>query len=136
LGRANTPDGGSPASLAGSSPSSPTPIHAPVNFELFNYLLTQMASIQEGSGTLLDNSLVLSISDFGNAATHDWDKSEPIPVILGGRLGGKILPGRHLAYNGRTTNDLLVSILQLFGFNDTTFGEKTLCKGALPGLAG
>jgi hypothetical protein len=46
-------------------------------------------------------------------------------------------PGRHLKFAaGRTSNDLLVTILNLFGDTRTTYGEPEYNKGPLTGLTG
>lgn len=100
------------------------------------YLLQRMDEVDDGDGTLLDNSLVLSISDYGNGALHDYGWGESIPVILAGGLGGALTTGRHVSYPEHTTNDLHTSILNLFGFDDTSFGESQYCTGPLAGLAG
>ena len=105
-------------------------------YEQLAYLLDRMKSIDEGDGNLLDNSLVLSISEFGNAATHDKGLDGPnnverLPVLLAGRLGGDFVPGRHIACKNRNHNDLLTTILNLFGSEDQTFGERSLCRGPI-----
>ncbi len=54
---------------------------------------SKLASIKEGDGTLLDNSMILygsGISD-GNRHRHD-----DLPIILAGRGGGTITTGRHV----------------------------------------
>lgn len=86
----------------------------------FNYLLDRMDSVVEADGnTLLDNSLVLWISEFGNAGVHD---TRTLPVVIAGCLGGQITTGRHLSMAGHTTGDLYSTILNLFGHEDQTFG--------------
>jgi hypothetical protein len=90
------------------------------NATVVAYLLQQMDSINEGDGTLLDNSLVLWINQFGEGSNHNCDD---LPIVLAGGLGKRIQTGRHLAFTGRTTNDLFVTLLRLFGGNDTTFGH-------------
>lgn len=107
--------------------------------EKFAYLLQRMAETPDGDGSLLDSSLVVWVSEFGDGAAHwAWD----LPVVLAGNLGGALQTGRHLQFPGRvnnpatgyTNNDLLVSILQLFGYGDESFGYPDVCRGALPGL--
>jgi hypothetical protein len=106
----------------------------------FAYLLQRMAETPDGDGSLLDSSLVVWVSEFGDGAAHwAWD----VPVVLAGNVGGALQTGRHLQFPGRvqnpdsgyTTNDLLVSILNLFGYSDTSFGYPDICRGPLPGLA-
>ncbi|MEJ7734413.1 MAG: DUF1552 domain-containing protein [Polyangiaceae bacterium] len=62
--------------------------------ELFLYLLRKLDEIDEGEGTVLDNSLVAWTFEAG-IYTHDsWD----IPVITAGSAGGEIVTGKHLDY--------------------------------------
>lgn len=100
----------------------------------FAKLLTKLDQVVEPNGrTLLDNSLVLWISEFGTGATHDADN---LPVVLAGGLGDTVRMNRHLNRPGATTNDLFVSILQAFGLPDTSFGfaSATLNHGGIGGL--
>lgn len=83
------------------------------------YLLQQMDSINEGDGTLLDNSLVLWMNQFGDGGSHSGDD---LPIVTAGGLGKRLQTGRHLAFTDRSTNDLFVTLLRLFGGADTTFG--------------
>jgi hypothetical protein len=96
--------------------------------EQFAYLLDRMSSIVEADGnTLLDNSLVLWISEFGNGGAHD---TRTLPVVIGGTLGGAITSGRHLAMTDRTTGDLFSTILNLFDHDDQAFGLNDSLNGA------
>jgi hypothetical protein len=58
-----------------------------------------------------------------------------MPYVLAGKAGGSLSTGRLLKYQGRTNCDLFVSLLNLLGFDDTTFGDPNYCTGGLPGLA-
>jgi len=93
---------------------------------------------------LLDTTAVMWISEFGNGAGHNQRK---IPIVLLGNLG-TVTTGRFLDYmNGGpdgdwdasdyTTNQVFVSLLQMFGQADTTFGlqDPSLPTGPLPGLS-
>jgi len=75
--------------------------------------LGKLRSIREGEGTLLDNCMVLygsGIKD-GNAHTH-----HDLPILLAGRAGGSILPGRHLQLPKETPlNNLFLSLLERVG---------------------
>ncbi|MDX2054844.1 MAG: DUF1552 domain-containing protein [Polyangiaceae bacterium] len=100
-------------------------------------LLDELAAIDDGDGqTLLDNTLVLWISEFGEGGSHDTSQ---IPVVLAGGAGGKLKTGQHLSFanQNRTTNDLFVTMLNIFGGTDTSFGfgGSDLNKGPLPGIA-
>jgi len=108
----------------------------------FKYLLDRMDGITEPNGkTLLDNSLVLWISEFGDGGSHSPDN---LPVVLAGGLQGALNTGRFLDVSVRagqatryTTGDLHTSILKLFGFNETFgfTGAAGLNHGGILGLA-
>lgn len=94
------------------------------------YLLQQMAKVDMGGHTLLDESVVFFGSERQNAATY---AKTSMPFVLAGG-GGGLRCGRWVRYNHRSHNDLLVSILNLFGDPRTTFGDPLYCTGALSGL--
>lgn len=94
------------------------------------YLLTSMQSIDMGGHSLLDETVVFYGSHLQNVATHSKTN---MPFILAGG-GGGLRTGRFLTYGGRSHNDLLVSILNLFGDTRTTFGDAQYCEGALDNL--
>jgi hypothetical protein len=106
--------------------------------EQFAYLLAKMKAVQEPDGTLLDNSVVLFGSGIGESMLHD---TLNLPLILAGRGGGKIRPGRHIAYKdyndyyspGVPVARLMVSMLSTVGVNVTKFGVDG--DGPLPDLA-
>jgi len=55
-----------------------------------------------------------------------------MPFLL---AGGGLRTGRWIRYPGDTPhNNLLVSLLNLFGDPRTTFGDPRCCTGALPDL--
>ncbi|HXY32914.1 MAG TPA: DUF1552 domain-containing protein [Planctomycetaceae bacterium] len=93
--------------------------------------LTRLRSIREGEGTLLDNCMVLygsGIKD-GNAHTHD-----DLPILLAGRAGGSLRPGRHLKFAKETPlNNLFLSMLERMGADTPQVGDST---GTLKGLEG
>ncbi len=97
----------------------------------FAYFLDKLKSVKEGTGTLLDNSMILygsGISD-GNRHRHD-----DLPVILAGRAGGTIQTGRHIAFNTETPmNNLFLSMLDRTGAGIDKLGDSS---GRLKGLEG
>lgn len=100
----------------------------------FKDLLDAMSAVDEGNGTtLLDNSLVVWITEFGDGSIHD---TKGIPVVLAGGLGGALKTDRYLQFAAGTasTNKLFVTIMKLFGLPDTSFGVGPLASGTLPGL--
>ncbi len=98
---------------------------------MFHHLVQRLAETPDGDGTLLDSTLVVWACEMGDGAGHN---TVDIPVITAGNMCGTLETGRHLEYYGRNTNDLLVSILNAFGHEDTTFGLPDACDGPLPGF--
>jgi hypothetical protein len=93
----------------------------------FAYLLDRMDAVVEADGnTLLDNSLVMWITEFGDASSHSTGN---LPIVLAGGLGGRVQMGRHLNFNNRTTGDLFTTFLQLFGYDDSSFGMLRRANG-------
>ena len=99
--------------------------------EQFAYLINKLKSIPDGEGTLLDNCMLL----YGAAlADGDRHEHENLPLLMAGRGGGSILPGRHIRYANETPMcNLLVSMLQRAGVNVARHGDST---GLLRGLEG
>jgi hypothetical protein len=94
--------------------------------EQFAYLLSKMKAVQEPDGTLLDNSVVLFSSGMGDSKLHD---TLNLPVLLAGKAGGKIRPGRHISYKnyleltpGVPISRLFLSMLNAVGVSATSFG--------------
>jgi len=94
-------------------------------------LLQKLDSVQESNGTLLDNTLVLAVSEIQSPPDHAQNN---MPFILAGKAGGKLQTKRWLKFQGQPHNNLLVSILNLFGIEQSTFGNASYCTGSLSGL--
>lgn len=94
------------------------------------YLLTSMQSVDMGGHSLLDETVVFYGSHLQNVATH---MKTNMPFLLAGG-GGGLRTGRWVEYDARSHNDLLVSILNLFGDARTTFGDEEYCTGPLENL--
>ena len=96
----------------------------------FAYFVGKLKAVKEGDGTLLDNCMVLyggGNSD-GNRHTH-----HDLPLVLAGRGGGTIKPGRHLVYPGETpVTNLFLAMLDRMGLPTDRFGDST---GVLSGLS-
>lgn len=92
--------------------------------------LTRLSQIPEGSGTVLDNTLVLWGNEVSEGNTHSHQN---IPFLMAGG-GWYFRTGRALDYGNHSHNDLLVSVLNAMGVPATTFGQADLCSGPLSGL--
>jgi hypothetical protein len=95
------------------------------------YLLGKLAAIPEGNGSMLDNTVILWVSEFGESSGHSGDN---LMWLLMGNAGGQFNSGRVLNCGGRSVNDLHTSICNAFGIADKTFGNPAYCKGPLPDL--
>jgi hypothetical protein len=95
------------------------------------YLISQLASVQVGEGTLLDESVLFFGSELQDPPSHFKNN---MPFLLAGN-GGGLQTNRYLKYNGQSHNDLLLAILRLFGDERATFGDARFCAGVLGGLA-
>jgi len=62
--------------------------------EHFAYLLDQLDSVQEGNGTLLDNTAVVWLSELATGG-HDLNR---VPNVIAGGAGGYFRPGRYVHY--------------------------------------
>ncbi len=93
------------------------------HIDLFGRFLGKLNSTQDGEGTLLDNSLVVygsGISD-GNRHTH-----ENLPILVAGRGGGSVKPGRHIAYGTETpVANLYMTLLDRAGVHPGSIGDST-----------
>jgi hypothetical protein len=97
----------------------------------FAYLLKQMDAVKEGDVSLLDNSLVFWVTEISSPEDHGQTN---MPFVLAGKAQGKIKTGRWLKVPSQPHNNLLVSLLNIYGGTDTTFGDPKYCTGALAGL--
>ncbi len=98
------------------------------HIELLAKLIGDLKQAAEPTGALLDNTMVLFGSNFGDANKHTTDN---MPILL---AGGGFRHGQHLAFD-REHNyplpNLFVSMLQQFGIETDTFASAT---GTMRGL--
>ena len=92
------------------------------------YLLQQLAAVDMGGHSLLAETVVFFGTELENPASH---AKKNMPFLL---AGGGLRTGRWIKYPGDPHNNLLVSLLNLFGDPRTTFGDPRCCTGALPNL--
>jgi hypothetical protein len=99
------------------------------HIDQYAYLLRKLRGMKEGDGTVLDNCMIL----FG-AGLRDGNSHSPhnLPLVLGGRGGGRIATGQHLVYSKDSPlSDLYVSMLDAFGTPVERFADST---GRLKGV--
>ena len=97
--------------------------------EQYAYLLRKLQSMKEGDSNLLDNSMVLFSSALSDGNSHN---PHDLPLVLGGKGGGRIDTGQNLVYGEDSPlANLYVSMLDAFGTPVERFADST---GKLPGL--
>jgi hypothetical protein len=93
--------------------------------EQLAYMLDKMKQIDEGDGSLLDHTVILYGSEMKDGNGHIKNN---LPILLAGRGGGLIDPGRHVVLKEHTPlSNLLLTLAQKFGceidsFNGTSTG--------------
>jgi hypothetical protein len=89
----------------------------------FAYFLEKLKSVTEGEGNLLDNSMIVYGSGIRDGDRHDH---EDLPILLAGRGGGTVTPGRHIkAPRNTPLNNLFLSMLDRAGGHSNRFGDST-----------
>jgi hypothetical protein len=97
------------------------------HIEQFAYLTTRMKEISEGEGTLLDNSILMLTSSLFDGDAHGANQ---LPILLTGKGGGTIRPGRILDYlekgdDHRKACSLHLSLMDRMGVRLDRFGDAT-----------
>jgi hypothetical protein len=99
------------------------------HIEKYAGLLRKFRDMREGEGSVLDNSLVLFGSGLRDGQSHD---PHNLPILLGGRCGGRIASGQHLVYESDSPlSNLYVSMLNALGTPVDRFADST---GPLSGV--
>ncbi|MDP9057091.1 MAG: DUF1552 domain-containing protein [Pseudomonadota bacterium] len=91
------------------------------HMEFFAYFLKRLQETRDGDRSLLDSTLVLRGSAFGNSQEHDF---MDLPVIVAGGL----VPGnRHVVVPEHTPmSNLLLAMLHVLDVPATSFGDSTV----------
>jgi hypothetical protein len=91
--------------------------------QAFGDFLMELDSVKEGSGTVLDNSLIMAFSDTGYAKIHSI---ENIPMFLAGRAGGRHKAGQHIHTTGESVTRVSLTAQQLVGVPVGEFGAGSM----------
>ncbi len=97
-------------------------VHAGVTFEMeqLAYFLNRLRTTEEGDGNLLDNSAVLCTTELSEGFTHSNDE---FPIIVAGRAGGALNPGKHVRSSSReNTTKVLLTLLRAMGDTRPSYG--------------
>jgi hypothetical protein len=90
---------------------------------LFAYFLEKLRNTPDGDGSLLDHSLILYGGGIGNGNLHEHTN---LPLLMAGKLGGQIKPGRHVLYPDDTKmTNLLLTVLDKAGVPTEKLGDST-----------
>ncbi|MDA1370785.1 MAG: DUF1552 domain-containing protein [Proteobacteria bacterium] len=90
---------------------------------LFGYLLERLDAVDEGNGTLLDNTTYLMGSGMGNPDIHDHSN---LPIVLASGANTGISGGRHIRYQEQTPlANLHLSLLDSMSVHLEGFADNT-----------
>lgn len=95
------------------------------HFELIARLMKKLQAAPEGNGTMLDNTLIVYLSD---AAEAHHSKCMEWPCVMIGKLGGKFKAGRYVEYpywglkGHKTIGNLYATFLHALGERREYFG--------------
>ncbi len=117
--------------------------------EIHNYIYSKVATlwqklkaVPEGNGSVADNTVLLIVND-GGGVHHDG--TNYMPIFMLGSGGGYLktgqfveLPAPESGYRRWTgdhcTSDLFVTAANAVGVDTSSFGDPSICKGAIPVL--
>lgn len=86
----------------------------------FADLLAKLRAIEEPGGSVLDSSLVFFSSEIEDGDAH---RHTNLPVLLAGRGGGAVTPGRHLRFETEEPiANLFLACIHAFGIERASFG--------------
>ena len=90
----------------------------------YAYLLERLHSMKEGSNSVLDNSIIMWGSGMSNGQGHS---KVNIPIVLGGKAGGKLKTNRHISTGNKNLASLHRSVLDIMNVkNGINGGDDTL----------
>lgn len=99
--------------------------------EFFTHVVQRLKQIPEGEGSLLDHCALCMGSGISDGNSHNYADLE---ILIAGRAGGFIQPGRHLHYEGtRPLADLWLSLAQGAGVKLERFADSTAPLAHLAG---
>lgn len=97
--------------------------------ERFAYALTALRTVDDDDGTLLDHTACVLGSEISDGDEHS---ATQLPVLVAGRAGGALTPGRHVDVGGRAILDVNLTVLAAAGLQLTPWGQG---QGPLTELA-
>ena len=99
--------------------------------EQIAYFVDKLASIPEGDGTVLDNTLIVWADEFCHGYSHEHRE---VPYVLVSGSDTFFSMGRYLEFaSPRSNNELWIALAHAFGI-DEPFGDPQFGDAPLPGL--
>ena len=93
------------------------------HMELFAGFLGKLKSMREGSGSVLDNAMIVCGSAIADGDAHAHHN---LPVLLAGRGGGTLTAGRHVQYGKETPmTNLYMTLLDQMSVKVDRIGDST-----------
>jgi hypothetical protein len=86
------------------------------------YFLGKLDAIQEGNGSILDNSLIAYGSGNSDGQRHNHDN---LPFLLLGKGGGTVATGRHVNFDNVPINNMWLAMLDRAGAPLGKLGDAT-----------
>ncbi|RIL04983.1 MAG: transcriptional initiation protein Tat [Proteobacteria bacterium] len=87
---------------------------------MFADLAAKLRAIYEPGGSLLDSSILFFSSEIEDGDAH---RHTNLPVLVAGRGGGVVTPGRHVRYDAEVPiANLFLAFLHAFGIEQAQFG--------------
>ena len=91
--------------------------------QVFAKFVKKLSELPDGEGSMLDNSILLYVSNMSNSNMHDHF---PLPTAIVGGGAGKIKGNQHLRYPDRTPiANMHVALLNRVGISTEKFGDST-----------
>jgi hypothetical protein len=96
------------------------------HIQQFAYLIDRLKNIDEGGTSILDNSMLMLVSNLFDGDTHS---AEQMPILLAGKGGGTLTPGRNIDYmaqgdDNRRACSLYLSMMDRMGVKLDRFGDS------------
>ncbi len=89
----------------------------------FAYLMQKLKALSEPDGSVLDNTVMFMSSEISDGNRHDHVN---LPLIVGGRGGGKIHPGSHVRFaTEMPMANVYRTMLDAVGAPVASFGDST-----------
>ena len=91
--------------------------------EQLAYILKKLRAAREGGASLLDRSIIVYGSGIGDGNRHNHDE---LPILVAGKGGGTLRPGRHIRYPKNTPlNNLFLALLARMEVSREALGDST-----------